>query len=106
MHNSRTGQQMPLKSSLLDDLDSHPLRLDIQAKAVAVKQPWLLTHGDVDPTVPLAHAQELHEAQPNAKFIIFPGGDHTFGGSHPYTGDTLPASLLEFCDKAISFLRG
>lgn len=106
MHNSRTGQQMPLKSSLLDDLDSHPLRLDIPAMAAAIKQPWLLTHGDADPTVPLAHAEELHQAQPNAEFVIFPGGDHTFGGSHPYASDTLPAPLLEFCDRAISFLRG
>lgn len=105
MHNSRTGQQMPLKSSLLDDLDSHPLRLDIQAKAAEVKQPWLLTHGDIDPTVPLAHAEELHQAQPIAEFVIFTGADHTFGGSHPYVSDTLPPTLLQFCDRAISFLR-
>jgi len=106
MHNSRTNQQMPIKSTLLDDLDSHPLRLDIPLMAAAVKQPWLLTHGDADPTVPLAHAQELHTTQPNAEFVIFPGADHTFGGSHPYAGDTLPTSLKEFCDKAIAFFRG
>ncbi|MEN0054384.1 MAG: alpha/beta fold hydrolase [Mucilaginibacter sp.] len=105
MHNSRTNQQMPIKSSLLDDLDNNPLRLNIPLMAAAVKQPWLLTHGDADPTVPIAHAQELNEAQPNARFIIFPGADHTFSGSHPYAGDTLPASLKEFCDKAIAFLR-
>ncbi|WP_183563643.1 alpha/beta hydrolase family protein [Mucilaginibacter sp. SP1R1] len=105
MHNSRTNQQMPLKSVVLDDLDRHPLRLDIPAKAAQVTQRWLLMHGDADDTVPLAHAQELHKAQPNAEFFILPGGDHTFGGLHPYAGDTLPASLLEFCDRSISFLR-
>jgi pimeloyl-ACP methyl ester carboxylesterase len=105
MHNARTGQQMPVKSTLLDDLDKHPLRLDIAAKAAEITQPWLLMHGEADQTVPLAHAQELHTAQPNAEFFVLPGGDHTFGGSHPYAGDTLPASLVEFCDRAISFLR-
>jgi pimeloyl-ACP methyl ester carboxylesterase len=106
MHNSRTGQQMPLKSTLLDDLDKHPLRLDIPAKAAEVKQPWLLIHGDVDPTVPLDHAKELHTAQPNAEFVIIKGGDHVLGASHPYTGDTLPAALQEFCDRTITFLQG
>jgi pimeloyl-ACP methyl ester carboxylesterase len=105
MHNTRTGQQMPIKSTLLDDLDQHPLRLDILAKAAEVTQPWLLVHGDADQTVPFPHAQELHNAQPNAQFVIMPGGDHTLGGSHPYASDILPAQLLEFCDQSISFLR-
>jgi pimeloyl-ACP methyl ester carboxylesterase len=103
--NARTGQQMPIKSSLLDDLDKHPIRLSIVEQAAKIKQPWLLMHGDADPTVPLSHALELVEAQPLAEFFNLPGGDHTFGGSHPYAGDTLPDSLIEFCDKAISFLR-
>ncbi|WP_419701050.1 alpha/beta hydrolase family protein [Mucilaginibacter sp. NFX135] len=106
MHNSRTGQQMPLKSTLLDDLDKHPLRLNIQAKAAEVKQPWLLVHGDIDPTVPLEHARELHTAQPNTQLMIIKGGDHVLGASHPYSGDTLPAALHEFCDAVIIFLRG
>ncbi|MDN5289161.1 MAG: alpha/beta fold hydrolase [Mucilaginibacter sp.] len=105
MHNSRTGQQMPIKSTLLDDLDTYPLRLNIPTQAAEVTQPWLLVHGDADQTVPLAHAQELHNAQPNAQFVVLPGGDHTFGSSHPYASDTLPVLLLEFCDLAISFLR-
>ncbi|GAA3977915.1 alpha/beta hydrolase family protein [Mucilaginibacter dorajii] len=105
MPNKRTGQQMPLKSTLLDDLDKHPKRLDILTQAKKVKQPWLLMHGDADPTVPLSHAEELCAANPNAEFIVVPGADHTFGGSHPYLRDELPASLVTFCDTAISFLR-
>lgn len=105
MLNSRTGQQMPLKSTLLDDLDKHTLRLNISAKAAEIKQPWLLVHGDNDQTVPLAHAQELHAAQPGAEFVVIKNGDHTLGGAHPYSNDTLPATLLEFCERSISFLR-
>ncbi|NHA05006.1 alpha/beta hydrolase [Mucilaginibacter sp. HC2] len=105
MHNSRTGQQMPLKSTLLDDLDKHPLRLNIPAKAAEVQQPWLLVHGDIDPTVPLDHAKELHTAQPRSELVIIKGGDHVLGASHPYTGDTLPAALQEFCDRTIAFFN-
>jgi len=104
MPNKRTGQQMPLKSTLLGDLDKYPKRLDILAQAAKVKQPWLLMHGDADPTVPLSHAEELYAAHPDAEFFILPAGDHTFGGAHPYLNDVLPTSLVTFCDTVISFL--
>ena len=83
MPNKRTGQNMPLKATLLDDLEKSPDRLNIQMKAADVKQPWLIVHGDDDTSVPLSHAQELHNHQPNSELIIIPGGDHTFGGTHP-----------------------
>lgn len=104
IHNSRTGQQMPLKSTLLDDLDTHPGRLNIMAKAAAIHQPWLIMHGVADLGVPVSHARELKEAQPNAELIILPGADHTFGSSHPYGNDVLPAPLKQFCTSAIQFL--
>ncbi len=103
MLNSRTNQQMPLKATLLDDLDRNPARLDVLAKAAEITQPWLIMHGDEDKTVPLAHANELKNAQPNAELIIVKGADHTFGGSHPYAATTLPLTLKEFCDKTIQF---
>ncbi len=105
MLNKRTGQQLPLKVSLLNDLDKHPARLNILAKAAQVKQPWLIVHGDEDPTVPLAHAEEIKAAQPHAEFLIVHGADHTFGSSHPYLNDTLPPFLLEFCKQAIAFFK-
>jgi len=102
--NKRTGQQMPVKSTLLEDLDSNPLRLDILKQAAKITQPWLIIHGDADPTVPVSHSQQLHEANPAAEYIVQKEADHTFGGSHPFDGDVLPASLMQFCDTAISFL--
>ncbi len=103
MPNKRTGQQMPLKSTLLDDLDKNPGRLDIAAKAAAVTQPWLIVQGDADTSVPPAHAKELKSAQPNAELLIIHGADHTFGASHPYTESAMPVHLQEFCDAAILF---
>ena len=103
IHNSRTGQQMPLKSTLLNDLDAHPARLNIIGKAAVINQPWLIVHGDADPTVPVSHAKELKVASPNAELLIIPGADHTFGSSHPYGQNSLPGPLKEFCKKTINF---
>jgi pimeloyl-ACP methyl ester carboxylesterase len=105
MLNSRTNQKMPLKASLLDDLDKHPGRLDVLTKAAEITQPWLIVHGDEDKTVPLSHAKQLEKAQPHAEFSIIKGGDHTFGGSHPYAKNTLPHDLQEFCRQAIKFFN-
>jgi pimeloyl-ACP methyl ester carboxylesterase len=105
MLNKRTGQHMPLKVSLLDDLDKHPVRYDILGHAARVEQPWLIVHGDADPTVPLSHAEQLKAAQPNAELVIIPGGDHVFGATYPFPHRTLPAPLLEFCDLAIQFFN-
>jgi len=105
IHNARTGQQMPLKSSLLDDLEAHPGRLNILEKAAEVQQPWLIIHGEDDTSVPVSHAKELKAAQPAAKLLIIPKADHVFGSKHPYDQNTLPSPLLEFCDQAIDFFR-
>ncbi|HEY4325654.1 MAG TPA: alpha/beta fold hydrolase [Mucilaginibacter sp.] len=103
--NTRTKQQMPLKVSLLNDLEKHPAHLDILKKAAKIKQPWLIVHGDEDTSVPLSHAEELKGANPNAELFVIKGGDHTFGAVHPYTENTLPAPLLEFCKRTITFLN-
>lgn len=103
--NKRTGQQMPLKVSTLIDLDKNPLRFDILANAAKIKQPWLIIHGDADPTVPVKAAEQLKTAQPDAELLIIPGADHTFGGSQPEIKDELPEQLLEFCKAAVLFFR-
>lgn len=103
--NARTGMQMPLKSVLLDDLDRHPLRLDILGKSAEITQPWLLLHGDKDTSIPLKHAHQLHEAQPNAQLHIIHHADHVFNATQPYTQKILTVALKEVCNAAILFLR-
>jgi pimeloyl-ACP methyl ester carboxylesterase len=103
--NKRTGQELPLKVGLLHDLDKNPARLDILAQAKQVKQPWLIVHGDADPTVPLHCAEELKATQPNAELLVIPGADHTFGSSQPYTAAALPPLLHDFCRAAVAFLK-
>lgn len=103
--NARTKQKMPLKVTLLEDLERNPGRLNIVAQAAQVTQPWLITHGDKDMGVPLKQAEQLKAAQPDAELLVIKGGDHVYGASHPYTGDTLPAHLLDFCEKGVAFLK-
>ncbi|TSD63375.1 alpha/beta hydrolase [Inquilinus sp. KBS0705] len=105
MVNSRTGQNMPYKAALLDDLYTHPLRLNIPLKAAEITQPWLIIHGDADTSVPLSHAEALHKAQPNAELMVIAGADHTFNAVHPYLQPNLPAQLLAFCDATIAFFK-
>ena len=103
--NKRTGQKMPLKVSALKDLDANPERLDILAHAAKIEQPWLIVHGDADPTVSVKAAEELKAAQPLAELLIIPGADHTFGGSQPELTDTLPEHLEEFCKQTVQFFK-
>ncbi|MVN90175.1 alpha/beta hydrolase family protein [Mucilaginibacter aquatilis] len=103
--NYRTGQQMPVKSTLLDDLDRNPGRLNVLANAANVTQPWLLIHGTADSVVTLSHAHELKAMQPNAQLLILPNADHVFGAGHPYLQSELPTHLHQLCEKAIAFLK-
>ena len=91
--NSRTNQQMPLKSSLLDDLDRHPGRLDVLAKAAQITQPWLIVQGDEDKSVPLSEAKQALKERDNLMptLSIIKSGDHTFWRLlHPYATKYFP----------------
>ena len=103
--NSRTNQQMPVKATLLDDLDQNAKRLNILLTAAAIKQPWLIVHGDVDPTVNVSHALELNRKQPKSDLVIAPGANHTFNAHHPYLDASLPASLEQVCEVSVEFLK-
>ncbi len=103
--NHRTGQEMPVKATLLDDIDKHSARLNVLAQAANVKQPWLIVHGTADTTVAVSHAHDLKRMQPNAELLILPNADHVFDASHPYFKDILPSALQELCRKAVTFLK-
>lgn len=103
--NARTNQQMPVKATLLDDLDQNSKRLNIFLAAAAVKQPWLIVHGDADPTVNVSHALELNRKQPKSDLVIAPGANHTFNSNHPYLENVLPSSLEQVCEVCVGFLK-
>ncbi len=104
--NARTNQQMPVKSILLDDLDQNLKRLNILSAAAEITQPWLIIHGDQDPTVNISHALQLNRKQPKSDLVVAPGANHTFNSNHPYLDTNLPASLEQVCEVCVGFLRG
>jgi pimeloyl-ACP methyl ester carboxylesterase len=103
--NKRTGQEMPVKAILLDDIERNAGRLNILARAASVTQPWLIVHGTTDTVVPVSHAHDLKAMQPNAQLLIMPNTDHVFGASHPWQENELPADLLQVCKQTLLFLR-
>lgn len=103
--NSRTNQQLPVKATLLDDLEHNPKRLNILLAAAEITQPWLIVHGDADPTVTVNHALELNRKQPKSDLVVAPGANHTFNSNHPYLEAVLPASLEQVCEVSVGFLK-
>lgn len=90
MVNARTGQEMPISSAVLEDLESHRGKYDIQAAVREIRIPYLVVHGDEDETVPCEEAFTLHDNTPRGlrKLQIIPGAGHTFGTGHPFAGST------------------
>jgi pimeloyl-ACP methyl ester carboxylesterase len=89
VENSRTGEELPLRRNVLDDLRAHPDRLDILAAAGSLEIPLLVLHGAGDESVPAGHARQLAEAAGDrADLRILPDTGHTLGVEHPYAGAT------------------
>lgn len=104
--NKRTGQEMPVKATLLTDLERNAGRLNVLAQAAHVQQPWLLIHGTADSVVNVGQAHEIKSMQPNAQLLLLPNTDHVFGSAHPWLEEKLPPALQELCSKALEFLNG
>ncbi|MDX2191732.1 MAG: alpha/beta fold hydrolase [Gemmatimonadales bacterium] len=87
--NARTGDVLPLYTTLLDELERDGAgRLDILAHAARLAVPWLVVHGTADEAVPFAEAEALVAAQPRARLLAMEGAGHGFGAAHPWTGST------------------
>lgn len=87
--NSRTGQEMPLDLTLLEDYERNRESLDIEAAASRLgRVPWLIVHGEEDTSVSVGDARRLKAADPHANLEIIPGAGHGFEAGHPFQGST------------------
>lgn len=105
IENARTREQMPVNSTLLEDLEQNAGSFDVEAAARNLNIPWLIVHGDADVNVDVSVAKKLNEIQLNARLQIIPGADHVFGAKHPYTDTTMPKDLVTACEATIAFFR-
>lgn len=86
--NGRTGQQMPLDVTLLDDFEANRERFDVARAARALEAPWLVVHGTDDAAVSSQDARILAEAGPRAELLLIEGAGHTFEVGHPFQGSS------------------
>ncbi|MCB9302418.1 MAG: alpha/beta hydrolase fold domain-containing protein [Lewinellaceae bacterium] len=103
--NARTGQQMPLYYQLYQDFKAKEQALDVKAATQSLKKPMLIVHGTADAGVPADAARQLQAWNEGAKLYLIEGADHVFGGSHPYSSDSLPAHSQELAAVTISFMN-
>jgi len=95
IENARTKQMMPVGPAYWRDVVAHRERLDIPAAAARLTIPWLIIHGDADTSVPVDEGRTLFDAAgENAELLLVEGGDHGFGGKHPYDGATPELRLV------------
>ena len=89
IENARTGQKLELGIELLADLEQRREELDLAAAAAQRRAPWLIVHGALDETVPVAEAESLdREAAELHELMVVEGASHTFGAQHPFVGPT------------------
>ncbi len=86
--NARTGQQMPLDVTLLEDFESNQARLDISNAAQAILAPWLVVHGEADGTVDPDEGRRLAALAGDGRLLLVEGAGHTFEARHPFAGST------------------
>lgn len=101
IQNARTGQVMPLRTEVLDDLERNAAgTLDIVSAAKRIEVPWLIIHGEADETVDISDARLLHAAAPErSRLLTLAGAGHTFGAAHPL--QQTPPALDQVMDETV-----
>jgi dienelactone hydrolase len=102
--NARTGQTVAVSVEVLEELEAHPELFDMSAAAERRTVPWLIVHGEEDPTVPIAEAERLEAAAAApCELHRIAGADHTFCAKHPFAGPT--PMLIEAMNATQSWFR-
>jgi dienelactone hydrolase len=105
IHNARTNQEMPMDFQLVENFIENRDRLQVPEAVKKLQIPMLSIHGTDDPTVPVEAVKQIGAWNPNVKVEIIEGAGHTFGGTHPFSGQELPADLERVIDLTIDFFR-
>jgi len=86
--NTRTQQLMRMDYSMVEDLEAHRARFDVERVTRALTIALLFVHGDNDESVPVREAHVLHDAAAGGRLHVVHGTGHTFGAVHPWQGST------------------
>ncbi|MEM1407518.1 MAG: alpha/beta fold hydrolase [Bacteroidota bacterium] len=105
VQNKRTQQEMPLKYSIVEDVFNNEYRLNIPEAVKRMDKHIMIIHGMEDATLYYKHSIPLAASNPLVQLELIEGANHSFGGTHPYTGDVLPVHMQKAVDYTIHFLR-
>jgi dienelactone hydrolase len=88
--NSRTGQELRLDVSVLENMVQNRARFDVPAACRRLRIPVLVAHGTRDESVPSAEARVIAQSVGDewARLLEIEGAGHTFGIQHPMTAPT------------------
>lgn len=103
--NGRTGQEMPIYFQMYRDYKAREEFFDVEQALRKLDIPVLILHGTADPAVPVSAAHTLQAAQAAAELRLIEGGDHVFGGRHPFEGDALPPHSQALVRHTLDFLK-
>jgi pimeloyl-ACP methyl ester carboxylesterase len=103
--NGRTKQNMPMYYQIVEDYQENKEAFSVAQALSSLNKPLLILHGDTDPAVPTSSADYLKKHYPSAQLQIIAGGDHVFGGHHPFEGEELPSATKELIASCLDFLR-
>ncbi|HZG16347.1 MAG TPA: alpha/beta hydrolase [Candidatus Bathyarchaeia archaeon] len=101
--NARTGQQMPIRKVVIDDVDEHKDEYDLLAKVAQMEKPLLIMQGEKDFERLVKGAGRLHQAAKNSELHWIKEGNHTWNTRHPFAGTT--PQLEEAIETTVSFIQ-
>ncbi|TRZ46178.1 alpha/beta hydrolase family protein [Robertkochia solimangrovi] len=104
IENTRTRQQLPHFYQFYEDFIANEARFSIEAATKNLNIPVLVVHGDADPTVNITEAHKLEEWLKDGRLLTISGGDHVFGGIHPWEEKKLPDDFTKVAEASISFI--
>jgi dienelactone hydrolase len=88
--NARTGQELRLDVTALEDLETHRGRFDVPSACRKLRIPVLIVHGTADESVPFEESRILADAvdRQHRSVLAVDGAGHTFGIRHPMENST------------------
>ncbi len=104
--NTRTGQEMSMNYSFLEDLlTNKAAKLSIEKSIAQLEVPVLAVHGEIDLTVPVKDSERIisFSRNQNSELFIVPKAGHTFNMVHPATETTEQFSSV--INKTEKFFR-
>lgn len=103
--NGRTGQEMPMKYQIVEDLEKNQDRLNISRAVSNLKRPVLVVHGTDDETVNPGDAEKIHELARESALLLIDKANHVFGASHPFEEERLPKHAQLAFERTFDFFE-